>query len=388
MTATELIAAQIRREGSITFDAFMEVALYDSEHGFFASGHGAGRAGRDFVTAPEVGALYGACVARQIDRTWRSLGSPDPFLVVDVGAGNGRLAREVQRAAPDSLSALRYVLVERSAVLRAQQRELLPIEPADEALGPFAMRTSDEEVAPVHAAGPVFASLPDLPEMPVDSFVFANELLDNLPFGIAEWDGDRWNEVRVALAGPAFVELLVPAADSDIAMLTAIESGHERAIPVGARVPIPRGIEAWLAECSRSLHTGVVVLVDYVVDFSELFARGRGWLRTYREQTRSGDPLDAPGAQDITGDVVREQLAHAATASGFAIAGDQSQTDWLEELGVDELVAAGRQAWEDGAARGDLAALAGRSRVHEGAALTDPTGLGAHRVVTFVKRRA
>ena len=169
VTATELIAERIRREGSITFDAFMEVALYDSEHGFFASGHGAGRAGRDFVTAPRSARCTAPASRGDRPHVARSLGSPDPFLVVDAGAGNGRLAREVLRAAPDCSPRCGTCSSSGRPSCARQQRELLPIEPADEALGPFAMRTSDEEMAPVHAAGPVFAALPDLPEMPVDT---------------------------------------------------------------------------------------------------------------------------------------------------------------------------------------------------------------------------
>ncbi len=86
----------IRREGAITFDRFMEAALY-GEGGFFASGRGARR---DFVTSPEVGSLFGMCVARALDGYWRALGEPDPFLVIEAGAGNGRLARDVWRADP------------------------------------------------------------------------------------------------------------------------------------------------------------------------------------------------------------------------------------------------------------------------------------------------
>ena len=60
-----------------------------------------------------------------------------------------------------------------------------------------------------------------------------------------------------------------------------------------------------------------------------------------------------------------------------------TQAEWLRELGIDELVEEGRRRWDEGAARGDLDALAGRSRVNEAAALTDPAGLGAHRVVVL-----
>ena len=96
MSAADVIAARIHREGSIPFDVFMECALYEPEQGFFAPGQGAGRAGHDFVTSPEVGSLFGACVARAIDRNWDAIGRPDPFLVVEPGAGRGRLAREIR----------------------------------------------------------------------------------------------------------------------------------------------------------------------------------------------------------------------------------------------------------------------------------------------------
>ncbi|MEX2048295.1 MAG: SAM-dependent methyltransferase, partial [Gemmatimonadota bacterium] len=112
----EVLAERIHREGPIPFDAFVETALY-GDGGFFDRGRGAGRANRDFVTSPEVGQLFGAVVARALDRWWEELGRPDPFLVVDAGAGRGRLAADVLAASPESAGAMRLVLVERSAEL-------------------------------------------------------------------------------------------------------------------------------------------------------------------------------------------------------------------------------------------------------------------------------
>src|SRR5450755_1570062 len=108
------IGARIQREGPITFADYMERALYDRTAGFFARGEGAGTAGRDFVTSPEVGTLFGALVARAVDGWWRDHHEPDPYLVIEAGAGRGRLAADVLAVAPACASALRYVLVERS----------------------------------------------------------------------------------------------------------------------------------------------------------------------------------------------------------------------------------------------------------------------------------
>ena len=364
----ENLAQLIHREGPITFDRFMEIALY-GEGGFFAAGHGAGRAGRDFVTSPEVGPLFGVCTARALDRLWRTLGEPDPFLVVEAGAGNGRLAREVLRAEPACLRALRYVLVERSATLRVEQRDRLAMEPPDEALGPFVRRTAEDEAVPARSAGPVFTALPELPALSARAaVVLANELLDNLPFGIAQWDGRRWLEVRVGLLRPdRFEEVLVPI-DADLGFT----------VPAGTRVPIPRGLEDWWRACDGVVQHGFVLVIDYTTTRSELASRP--WLRTYRAHSTGTDPLDAPGEQDITADVVLEQLDAAAA---FPRVRADRQADWLRALGIDELVHEGRREWEAGAARGDIDALAGRSRIAEAAALSDPGGLGAHRVILF-----
>ena len=358
------------------------MALYEPDVGFFASGHGAGRAGGDFVTSPEVGPLFGACVARALDRCWHELDDPDPFVVVEAGAGNGRLARDVLRAAPECRRALHYVLVEVSSALRDEQRDRLELEPPDEALGPFS-RVHDDAPLPVPGSGPVFTALDELPALELTGVVLANELLDNLPFGIAQASDHGWQEVRVALAPTGeFTEVLVPAEAIDASALDAIT--RDMRVPAGARLPIPRGVDALLETCGQVLRRGTLITIDYVDSARGIVERGpESWLRTYRAHQRAGSPLVAPGTCDITADVVREQIGHAARRSGMQVVADQSQAEWLEGLGIEALVEAGRRTWEERAHIGDLEALAARSRVGEAAALTDPAGLGAHRVMTL-----
>jgi SAM-dependent MidA family methyltransferase len=279
---------------------------------------------------------------------------------------------------------LRYVLVERSAALREAQRERLPIEPADEALGGYRREPGEDHPVPAEGIGPVFASLDELPASPVEGLVFANELLDNLPFAIAHWDGTRWQEVLVgANEDGSFVEVLVPAREADAAMLDGLTSGIDLA--PASRLPIARGIDEWLRGSAEVLRRGWCCFVDYTEDAKGLLARGDGWLRTYAGHGRGVGPLERVGEQDITADVMNEQLLHAAAAAGLQLVDERSQAEWLKALGIDDLVDEGRRAWEAGAARGDVAGLAGRSRANEAAALTDPAGLGAHRVFVFAK---
>jgi NADH dehydrogenase [ubiquinone] 1 alpha subcomplex assembly factor 7 len=378
------LVERIRRSGPITFADLQEAALYDPDDGFFASGGGAGRAGRDFVTSPETGQLFGALLARHVDTVWRNLGSPDPFLVVDAGAGRGKLAADVLRAAPACAPALRYVLVERSPALRALQRDLLTLEPADEALGPFASSVDpDEPSEPVTGTGPIVTSIEELPGVTFSGLVVANELLDNLPIRLVERAAGCWQEVLVAVGdGDALVETLVPAPTRLAAEADAVAAGTD--VPDGARLPVPEATIEWLDSVAVVLRRGAVLIVDYCAPVADLVARGQqGWLRTYRGHERGADAFARPGSQDITTDVPLEHLAHAAHRAGFEMVRDVSQRELLTELGIEALVEEGRTIWQERAHLGDLEAIAGRSRGVEAAALTDPVGLGAHRVIVL-----
>jgi SAM-dependent MidA family methyltransferase len=380
---SELVAhlvERIHREGPIPFDAFVETALY-GDGGFFTSGHGAGRAGADFVTSPEVGRLFGALVARAIDGVWEELGRPDPFVVVEAGAGRGRLAADVLAAVPACAPALRYVLVERSEELRAAQRELLTIEPFDEALGPGVLEDDEPVPVPVAGVGPIVTALDDLPSVHVEGVVIANELLDNLPFRIVERGPAGWLEVRVAHDGERFVETVLPASEPLADEAELVAAGE---VPEGTRLPVPSAVADWLHRAAALLKHGRLVLVDYAAPGAELAARGQsGWLRTFRGHERGSAPLDDPGTQDVTVDVPVEYTVHAAARAGLRLVSDTTQAEWLRELGLDDLVGAARAAWDARAHVGDLEALRHRSRVSEGSALTDPAGLGAHRVLVF-----
>ncbi|MGZ6979885.1 MAG: SAM-dependent methyltransferase [Acidimicrobiia bacterium] len=320
-------------------------------------------------------------MARALDQWWHALGDPDPFVVMEAGAGTGRLCREVLRAAPACAPALRYVLVERAEALRDAQRELLTVEPFEHALGPSQPDLSDGGMPmPVEGTGPIVSALEELPALTVDGVVIANELLDNLGFDLVERSDDGWLEIRIGVSDTGeFYEVPVRASEEIVTWLDDLDP------PVGARIPVQHAIEEWIDDCATRLRRGVVLIVDYAVELDELVRRG-DWLRTYRAHGRGGGPLEHPGSQDITTDVLLPTLRRDARRAGFTIASEASQAEWLRTVGIDELVAEGRARWDAGAARGDLEALAGRSRITEAAALTDPDGLGAHSVLVLTKR--
>lgn len=340
--AEDIRAAIAAAGGAIPFAVFMELALYGPS-GFY-SGPIGGRAGRrgDFLTSPEVGPLFGAVLARFLDIEWDRLDRPDPYTVVDAGAGPGTLARAVLAAGPACRDALRYIAVEVSA----DQREMHPVG---------------------------VESRPDLPAGGIDGVVLANELLDNVPFGLAVYDGG-WRQSFVIDAGDGtFAEVLAAPLGSRPGQLP------ERAAH-GARAPLQHAAAGWLEEARAIVRRGRVVVVDYArPSTAELAALPwRSWLRTYRGHDRGEHYLAAPGDQDITCDVALDQLPEPDVV--------RSQSQFLQRFGIDELVAEGQRAWAAATHPPDLATMAMRSRMREAEALLDPAGLGAFTVAEWVSR--
>lgn len=332
----ELRAAIDAAGGAVRFDEYMRIALYGAA-GFYTAGGHAGRRG-DFLTAPEVGPLFGAVMARWIESEWRRLGEPPDFVIVECGAGRGSLARSILAAAPRWRG--RYTAVEVSAQQRAQ-----------------------------HPDG--VCSTAEMPAEIPFGVIIANELLDNLPFRLVVGDGE-WREVAVTTAGDRFVEVTVPADPSWGWLPTPA--------PHGARLPVQESAAQWVNEATSRLSRGTVICLDYcTARTAQLVGRPwREWLRTYRRQSRGGHYLDEPGSQDITAEVCLDQLPPATTTS---------QSDFLRGRGIDTLVEEGRAAWTAAAASPDLHALAMRSRVREAEALLDPSGLGAFTVLQWTGGR-
>ena len=302
----------------------------------------AGRRG-DFITSPEVGPLFGAVLARALDAWWHELGRPAEFTLIEAGAGPGTLARSILAAAPECVSAMRYVAVE----------------------------VSDEQRAR-HPSG--VESVATMPTTPITGVILANELLDNLPFRLFVMDGGWREAFVVSQRDGSFAEVL-GAADDPAALALPARASH------GARVPVQSRAAEWCRASRSLLVHGRLVLIDYATPTTaELAARPwRQWLRTFRGHERGQHYLREPGSQDITTDVAVDQLV-GVLGQPAAV---RSQSQFLQRWGIDALVAEGQRHWAENAARPNLAAMAMRSRVREAEALLAEPGLGSFTVLEY-----
>jgi SAM-dependent MidA family methyltransferase len=317
----------------------MQLALY-GDAGFYTTTGQAGRRGGDFITSPEVGPLFGTVIARYLDDCWEKLGSPAKFDVVECGAGPGTLARSILAAKPRCFQAINYVAVEVSAAQRA-----------------------------LHPKG--VESRETMPEHVINGVILANELLDNLPFRLFVFDG-AWMEAFVAQTPDgAFVEVLHKPTD--------VPAVLPQTAALGSRVPIQDAACAWVNNALSLIERGSLLLFDYCTDTTAEVAAmpWREWLRTYKDHERGGHYLVEPGSQDITAQVVLDQLPAGFNAT--------TQAQFLQQWGIDELVLEGKAYWGQLSGAPDVAAIKMRSRAVEQGALTDMAGLGGLTCMTWIR---
>jgi SAM-dependent MidA family methyltransferase len=365
---------QIARHGPVPFSVFMDAALYGPD-GFYTRGGGAGQR-RDFVTSPETGVLFGAVIARALDRWWRELDEPDPFVVVEAGPGPGALVAAVLHAQPGCSSALRWLLVERSPAMRElQHSRKLPLVDSSQVMGVVAANRVDDERVTERGQGPLVAQLNEMPIGSEVHIVLANELLDNISFDIATYTGEQWGEVRVGVEQDRFAELVVPADEK-------LQKDCDRLLPnprPNVRIPVQRNAQRWLANALDAVEFGRVVLIDYgALTTAELAERPDAqWMRVYRDHQRFISALAEPGSCDITTDVAIDQLALVAKPTAIS-----TQADFIRSHGVDVIVETALDQLPSVEPH-SLAAAKLTSFVSERELLLDPKGLGGFVVMEW-----
>ena len=322
--AAGLREAIVAAGGWLSFERFMELALYAPGLGYYSAGSAKIGSGGDFVTAPEISDLFSRCVAHQCAEVLSATGGGE---ILELGAGTGRMAATVLQSL-EALGAVpeRYLILEVSADLAERQRERL-------------------------------RSLPDglrrrvvwlerLPERPVRGVVLANEVLDALPcerFVVGVGNASIV-ELGVSLDGESFVER-GRVAQPDSALATAIAALlHElpQPLPYGYASEICPRLEPWVASVGECLERGLFLLFDYGLPRSHYYhpQRTAGTLLCHFKQLAHDDPYINVGVQDITAWVDFTRVAEAAVATRLDVAGFCTQAAFLLATGIERLIAA------------------------------------------------
>ena len=313
----------------ITFAEYMALALYHPQFGYYASKAtpqkeaAIGPQG-DFVTSPHMGHDFGELLAAQFVDMWVALGRPDMFTLVEMGAGQGLVAADVlgelRSHHPTCFQALNYIIVEKSAALKAEQQKRLS-------------HWQSEGVS---------LSWQSLEEIASDSVVgcfFSNELVDALPVHWVEVHGGKLKEVWVSDGlTPVVEELSTPELKRYFERIGIEIANYEE----GYRSEVNLAALNWIKEVGDRLQKGYLLTIDYGYTARRYYspARREGALQCYYQHGHHNDPFIHVGEQDITAHVDFTSLEIRGEEIGLQKLGFTQQGLFLMALGLGDRLSA------------------------------------------------
>ena len=276
--------------GWISFERYMQLALHEPGIGYYASGARKFGARGDFVTAPELGALFGRTLARELRGFER---------ILEFGAGSGALADVLTRELD-----CEYLILETSADLRARQRDRL---------------------------GDRVRHVDRLPEN-FRGAMIANEVVDAMPVHVVHWTPAGVFERGVT---GSFAWADRPAAGELAARAKALEVTP----PYVSEINL--AASAWMRSLVEALEEGAIYVLDYGFPRHEYYhpQRSSGTLMCHYQHQAHADPFARPGEEDITAHVDFTSLAEAAHDAGAEVLGYATQAQFLINCGIAEVLA-------------------------------------------------
>jgi len=329
MSLRDAIIKQIRTEGPLSFAAYMELALYHPELGYYActkrrSGHKG-----DFFTSVDIGSVFGELLSKQFAQMCKLLsldanGNLKKFDLVEAGSGSGHLTKDILDQAEvsyqDFYKLVRCTLLDRSPSARLSHAETLK-----------------------HHNVKLDRSGVELTSSSIQGVIFANELLDAMPVHSIVMTEEGLREVYVDVDGENLVERLGVACQEVQTYLRR----HNIRLDPGWRGEVSPVAVNWVENAGRCLKQGFLVLVDYGYEAAELYSKNHtsGTLASYqhhrleiRTDRKTETPLwlTEPGSCDITAHVDLTAIQQAAERVGLQTLGILDQTYFLLGLASED----------------------------------------------------
>lgn len=303
----------------ITFAEYMDLVLYHPQYGYYATHPvNIGKQG-DFLTSPHWGSDFGELLAEQFLQMWHILQRPNNFTIVEMGAGQGILAEQIlgylKQKHLDFFQTVEYLIVEKSEVLKVQQKQILQS---------YQVRWSDWD---------------KISHSSITGCFFSNELVDAFPvhkFRIEEREikeiyvssnsQGKFVEITDKISTPEIAEYF-NLVDIDLLSFVDVE-GYQSEVNLQAL--------DWIKIVSNKLLKGYLLTIDYGYQAVRYYnpVRKEGTLQCYYQHHRNNDPYWNVGRQDITAHVDFTALEKQGNLSDLETLGFTKQGLFLMALGL------------------------------------------------------
>lgn len=323
---SQLVQAMIQKQINaanhwISFEQYMNLALYAPGLGYYSSGAAKLGSAGDFVTAPELSPLFGRTLAQQLKQILPLLA---PSNILEFGAGTGKLARDILLEL-EKLNALpeKYFILEVSAELRQRQQTLIANE-----IPQLAQKVE---------------WLDQLPEQ-LTGIVIANEVLDAMPVHIIKWQDNIALERGVSAKDNQFFWQDHPIQSPQLntiaeELIHEINPSNLSGFEYISEINL--AASGFISSLAERLRQGVILLIDYGFGRSEYYhpQRNQGTLMCHYRHHVHDDPFYLPGLQDITSHVEFSAIAIAAINAGLQLMGYTTQAHFLINCGITAILA-------------------------------------------------
>jgi len=309
MSLEEIIKQKIQATGAMRFRDYMEMCLYYPGLGYYHSPVTTIGKDGDYYTTPYLSSVFGQLIARQLEEMWTVMGKSS-FTVVEFGAGNGLLCRDILESAKKNsefFKKLNYCIIEKNPFFEQQQRNILP--------------------ANVSWARDIF-------EMKgMAGCILSNELVDNFSIHQVIMQNELM-EVFVDVENGCFKEILKPAHPSLVNYFNELNI----TLPPGFRTEVNLEAVDWIKSIASVLKKGYVITIDYGYPSTELYSdyRRTGNLVCYHRHQVNFSPYVYIGMQDITTHINFSALHHWGLKNGLCLSGYTNQAQFLLGLGMSD----------------------------------------------------
>ncbi|MDA7681225.1 SAM-dependent methyltransferase [Verrucomicrobiales bacterium] len=275
---------RLKNSEQISFKAFMRMALYDQNDGYYTQNiRNVGRNG-DFSTSATINNSLAKSINSWIKNRWKENKELNRN-ILEIGAGNGSLADSILKSfKPWARLGINYHIVETSPKLIISQKERLKNQ----------RRINwHEQMADA------------LEACSGNTLIISNELVDAFPVELIEWNKEtkKWHRVMIQKNNGSW--LISIGDEYSVGENSSINNYKD--FNNKQRIERHDQFISWFHEWQNLWKVGHMLTIDYGEEFPAIYhRRPNGTLRSYFHHERYEqleEILSRPGLQDITSDV-------------------------------------------------------------------------------------
>lgn len=314
-----LLVEKIKAKGSIPFSEYFAECLYHPELGYYTGALPKFGSTGDFVTAPMISQYFSYCLANQIAEILALCESPS---IMEVGAGTGVMATDILTQLK-TINALPeyYYIIEISSILRERQRD---------------------SIAKVH---------PELIDRVIwlneplkeawQGCIIGNEIVDALP--VERFTIQNGEAYYADVGYDAVTERFITIAnrqDDQLTEFMAQLAETNITLPDGYVSEFCPMVKSWLADLTKTLTKGAVLMVDYGYSRQQYYMQERveGTLIAHFKHRVHNSWELFQGLQDLTANVDFTLLAEAGLDADLDFLGYTSQAYFLYGNGLEAML--------------------------------------------------